>query len=274
MKAVAYHRYGGPEVLQIEDVEKPVPQEDEVLVKIRAASVSPSDRHCVRGKPYFLRLLIGLRKPKIARLGSDVSGEVEAVGRKVTQFKMGDEVFGLCRGSFAEYACAPESALALKPKGLTFEQAASAPHAALTALQGLRKGRLQPGQKVLINGAAGGVGTFAVQIAKAVGAEVTGVCSTRNVEMVHSIAADRVIDYTQEDFTKRAERYDLILDSVGNHSLLGCRRLLNARGIYVVNGAPESHVLGGLARGIRALILSRFISQDFLMFLMKITNLT
>jgi NADPH:quinone reductase-like Zn-dependent oxidoreductase len=181
--------------------------------------------------PYFLRITVGLRKPKITRLGMDVAGHVEAVGRNATQFKPGDEVFGLCRGAFAEYACTSESGLVLKPGNVTFEQAASVPAATFTALQGLRdKGKIQPGQQVLINGAAGGVGTFAVQIAKSFGAEVTGICSTRNVEMVRSIGADRVIDYTREDFTRSGHRYDVILDSIGNHSLSACRRVLNTTG--------------------------------------------
>jgi NADPH:quinone reductase-like Zn-dependent oxidoreductase len=198
----------------------------------------------MRGAPYVVRIMTGLLKPKVTRLGVDVAGQVEAVGRNVTQFKPGDEVFGACRGAFAEYACTAESAVVMKPDNVTFEQAGSVHVAALTALQGLRdKGRIQPGQKVLINGAAGGVGTFAVQIAKSLGAEVTGVCSTRNVDMVRSIGADRVIDYTQEDFTKTGQRYDLILDCVGNHSLLTCRRFLTPKGIHVGVGGPSMREL-------------------------------
>ena len=190
MKATVYHEYGSPDVLKCEEVEKPTPADDEVLIRVRAASVNPVDRF-FRGRPYLTRIMTGLRKPKYTRLGSDVAGQVEAVGRSVTEFKPGDEVFGACRGAFAEYACASTSKLALKPDNVTFEQAAAVPVAALTALQGLRdKGKIQSGQKVLINGAAGGVGTFAVQIAKSLGAEVTGVCSTRNVELVRSIGAD------------------------------------------------------------------------------------
>jgi len=197
MKAAVYTRYGPPDVVHITDVEKPSPKDNEVLIKVRAASVNPLDWHFMRGTPYFLRIMAGLRKPKVTRLGVDVAGQVEAVGRNVTQFKPGDEVFGACRGAFAEYTCTSESALVMKPDNVTFEQAASVPIAAFTALQGLRdKGHIQPGQKVLINGAAGGVGTFAVQIAKSFGADVTGVCSTRNVDMVRSIGADHVIDYT------------------------------------------------------------------------------
>ncbi len=231
MKAIVYSNYGSPDVLRCEVIEKLTPKDDEVLIKVRAASVNPYDWHFMRGLPYFLRLRVGLRKPKDTRLGVDAAGQVETIGRNVTQFKPGDEVFGLCRGAFAEYACASESKLARKQGNVTFEQAASVPIAGLTALQGLRdKGQLQPGQKVLINGAAGGVGTFAVQIAKSFGAEVTGVCSTRNVDMVRSIGADHVIDYTQEDFTKKEQRYDLILDCIANHSLSAFRRVLTGCG--------------------------------------------
>jgi NADPH:quinone reductase-like Zn-dependent oxidoreductase len=271
MKAAVYTRYGPPEVVQITDVEKPVPKHDEVLIKVRAASVNPLDSHFMRGTPYFLRIMAGLRKPKDTRLGVDVAGRVEAVGRNVTQFKPGDEVFGSCRGAFAEYACASESALVTKPDNVTFEQAASAPIAAFTALQGLRdNGQIQPGHKVLINGAAGGVGTFAVQIAKSFGADVTGVCSTRNVDMVRSLGADQVIDYTQEDFTKRGQCYDLIFDCVGNHSLSACRRVLNPKGIYIAVGGPSGRwMIGPLARLITALVLSSFVSQKMVMVLAK-----
>ena len=237
MKAAVYRRYGSPDVVRIEDVGKPVPKDNEVLIEVRAASVNPLDWHTMRGTPYFIRMMTGLRRPKIARLGVDVAGQVEAVGSNVTRFKPGDPVFGACSGAFAEYVCTRESALAAKPDNVTFEQAAAVPVAALTALQSLRdKGKIQPGQKVLINGAAGGVGTFAVQIARSFGADVTGVCSTRNVDMVRSIGADRAVDYTQEDFTRSGQRYDLILDLVGNHSLLACRRALNPKGTYVAAG--------------------------------------
>ena len=271
MKAAVYTRYGSPDVVQIKDVEKPIPKDNEVLIEVRAASVNPLDWHFMRGTPYFVRILAGLRKPKITRLGVDVAGQVEAVGRNVTQFKPGDAVFGSCRGAFAEYVCTSESTLVMKPDNVTFEQAASAPVAAFTVLQGLRdKGQIQPGQKVLINGAAGGVGTFAVQIAKSFGADVTGVCSTRNVDMVRSIGADRVIDYTREDFTKSGQRYDLIFDSVGNHSLLACRRVLNPKGIYIAVGGPSGRwMIGPLARGITAPVLSRFVSQKLAMVLAK-----
>jgi NADPH:quinone reductase-like Zn-dependent oxidoreductase len=271
MKAIVYHSYGSPDVLKCEEIEKPTAGDNEVLIKVRAASVNPLDWHFMRGTPYFVRIPAGLRKPKITRLGVDVAGQVEAVGRNVTQFKPGDEVFGSCRGAFAEYACTSESALAMKPNNVTFEQAASVPLAALTALQGLRdKGQIQPGQKVLINGAAGGVGTFAVQIAKSFGAEVTGVCSTRNVEMVRSLGADRVIDYTQEDFTKSGQRYDLIFDCVGNHSLSACRRVLNPKGIYIAVGGPSGRwMIGSLARAITAPVLSRFVGQKLFMVLAR-----
>ena len=262
MKAAVYSRYGPPDVVQISDVDKPVPNDDEVLIKVRAASVNPADWHFIRGMPYPVRIMSGLRKPKI-RPGMDVAGQVEAVGRNVTQFRLGDEVFGSCSGALAEYASTSESALGLKPDNATFEQAASVPLAGYTALQGLRdKGHIQPGQRVLINGAAGGVGTFAVQIAKWFGADVTGVCSTRNVEMVRSIGADRVIDYTREDFTKNTQRYDLILDCVGNHSLAECRRVLGPKGTYIIVAGPTGRwMIGLLARMLKALVLSRFGSQ-------------
>src|SRR5208282_3211510 len=249
-------------------VAKPVPKDNEVLIRVRAASVNPLDWHFMRGTPYMLRAAAGLRRPKDKRLGVDVAGEVEAVGRIVTQFKPGDEVFGVCRGAFAEYACTSETTLVTKPKNVTFEQAASAPIAAFTALQGLRdKGQIQAGQKVLINGASGGVGTFAVQIAKSLGADVTGVCSTRNVDMVRSIGADRVVDYTQEDFTKSGQRYDLIFDCVGNHSLSACRRIMNPKGTYIpAGGSAGRWMIGPLVLAITALVLSRFVSQKLVIF--------
>jgi NADPH:quinone reductase-like Zn-dependent oxidoreductase len=271
MKAAVYGRYGPSDVVQMKDVEKPVPRDNEVLIKVRAASVNPQDWHFMRGTPYILRIQAGLRKPKDTRLGVDVAGQVEAVGGNVTQFRPGDEVFGSCRGAFAEYACTSESALVMKPDNVTFEQAASVPVAALTALQGLRnKGQIQPGQKVLINGAAGGVGTFAVQIAKSFGADVTGVCSTRNVDMVRSIGADHVVDYTQEDFTKSGQRYDLFFDCVGNHSLSACRGVLTPKGVYIAVGGPSGRwMIGPLTRAITAPVLSRFVSQKLVMVLAK-----
>ena len=280
MKAFVYHDYGPPEVLKCEEVEKPVPEGNEVLIRVRAASVNPLDCGMMKGKPYLFRIFFGLPKPRVTRPGRDVAGEVEAVGANVTEFKPGDAVFGLCTagtvgdrgGAFAEYVCTCESALASKPEAVTFEQAASSPIAGLTALQGLRdKGRLQAGQKVLINGASGGVGTFAIQIAKAHGAEVTAVCSARNTEMVKSIGADHVIDYTQENFTKRRQRYDLIFDLAGNHSFWECRQVLTPRGTFLgvgVIGAPVSF-LGLFARLAAGLALSQFVGQKYLTFIAK-----
>jgi NADPH:quinone reductase-like Zn-dependent oxidoreductase len=238
MKAIICPQYGSPDVLKLKDVAKPTPKDDEVLVKVHAASANPLDWHKMRGAPFLVRLSDGLLKPKNTLLGADIAGRVEAVGSKVTQFQPGDEVFGdVSAGGFAEYVCAREKALALKPANLSFEQAAAAPVAALTALQGLRnQGQIRPGQQVLINGASGGVGTFAVQIAKAFGAEVTGVCSTRNVDLVRSIGADHVIDYTQAAFTRNGRRYDLIFDAVGNRSAADYIRALSPNGICVVAG--------------------------------------
>src|SRR5664280_3034775 len=269
MKAIVYYNYGPPDVFKYEEIEKPTAGDDEVLVRVRAASVNPLDWHFMRGTPYFVRVMTGLRRPKVTRLGVDVAGQVEAVGRNVTQFKPSDEVFGTCRGAFAEYACTSESALVMKPDNVTLEQAASVPIAAFTALQGLRdKGQIQPGQRVLINGAAGGVGTFAVQIAKSFGADVTGVCSTRNVEMVRSIGADQVIDYTKEDYTKGTQRYDLIFDTVGNHWLSDDRRVLTPRGTLVIVGAPSDDPwIGPLSRFLKAFGISPFVSQKLISFL-------
>ncbi|HEV7590374.1 MAG TPA: NAD(P)-dependent alcohol dehydrogenase, partial [Longimicrobium sp.] len=216
MKAIVHRDYGSPDVLHCEDVEKPAPGDHEVLIKVRAAAANPMDYGFMSGV-YLMRLGTGLRRPKSTRPGADVAGEVEAVGKDVTRFQPGDAVFGAARGAFAEYVCGGEDRLAAKPAGLTFEQAAAIPVAGMTALQGLRdKGRVQPGQKVLINGASGGVGTFAVQIARTLGAEVTGVCSGRNVDLVRSLGADHVVDYTRDDFTRGAERYDVMLDCIGN----------------------------------------------------------
>lgn len=270
MKAIVYHNYGSPDVLKFEEIEKPTVGDDEVLIKVRAASANPLDWHLIRGEPYLVRLMGGLLKPKDIRTGRDVAGWVEAVGSNVAEFKTGDEVFGMCAGSFAEYVCASGSALVLKPENVTFEQAAAVPVAALTALQSLRdKGKIQSGQKVLINGAAGGVGTFAVQIAKTFGADVTGVCSSRNVEMVRSIGADRVIDYTRENFTESGEHYDLILDCFAIHSLSAYRRILNPKGIYVGVGGPIGSMIGLLATLVKPLVLSAFVSQKFVMFITK-----
>ena len=249
MKAIVYEKYGPPDVLQLKEVEKPTPKDDEVLIKVHAASANPADWHLLRATPFFARLAVGLLKPKYKILGCDIAGRADAVGRNVKQFHPGDEVFGdrfACGwGGFAEYVAVAENRIALKPANLTFEEAAAVPLAAFTALQGLRdKGQIQSGQKVLINGASGGVGTFAVQIAKSFGAEVTGVCSTRNLDMVRSIGADHVIDYTQEDFTKNGQTYDLIYCAVGNRSAADYKRALNPNGICVVAGfTTMSHML-------------------------------
>src|SRR5713226_4983088 len=270
MKAIVYSRYGSPDVLECEEIEKPAPGDNEVLIRVRAASLNPLDRHIMRAPP-FLRIAFGLRKPRI-RPGRDVAGQVEAVGRNVTQFKPGDEVFGVCSGGLAEYACTRESGLVTKPNNLTFEQAGSVGVAALTALQGLRdKGKIRPGQKVLINGAGGGVGTFAVQIAKSFGADVTGVCSTGKVDMVRSIGADRVIDYTQEDFTNGTQRYDLIFDLMATHSLPEYRRVLTPNGTCVPAGGPTK-VRAILTLAFEVLVLSRFVSQNFVMFVAKLSK--
>ncbi len=241
MKAIVYTEYGSPDVLRLQDVEKPTPKDNEVLVKVHAASANPADWHLMRATPFLARLEAGLLKPKHTRLGSDVAGRVEAVGRNVTQFKVGDDVFGCLSlsalGSFAEYVCGDEDTWALKPANISFEQAAAVPLAAFTALQGLRdKGQIKSGQKVLVNGASGGVGTFAVQIAKSYGAEVTGVCSTRNLELVRSIGADHVIDYTREDFTNNGQQYDLIYCAVGNRSITEYKRALKPQGICAIAG--------------------------------------
>jgi len=271
MKAITHCEYGGPEVLKVEEVEKPVPNDNQVLLKVRANSVNPLDL-TIRG-PLLLRPLFGLRKPKDTRLGVDYSGTVEAVGKNVTNFKPGDEVFGGKNGAIAEYVCVlADRAVVLKPANMTFEQAAAVPVAAITALQGLRdKGKIQAGQKVLINGASGGVGTFAVQIAKSFGTEVTGVCSTRNVDLVRSVGADHVIDYTKEDFTKTDQRYDLIFDLVGNHSFSERRRILNPNGICVMAGIGGAGWHEGFATRLlgelNGYLRSRFVSQKFIAYI-------
>ncbi len=259
MRAIVYHTYGSPDVLELEEVEKPAPQDDEVLVKVYAASVNALDWHLLRADPFLARLNMGLLKPKHQILGADVAGRVEAVGGNVKQLRPGDEVFGDIfesgLGGFAEYVCTREVALVLKPSNISFDEAAAIPVAALTALQGLRdKGQIQPGQKVLINGASGGVGTFAMQIAKALGAEVTAVCSTRNVDMVRSLGADQVIDYTKEDFTKSGQRYDLILAVNGYHPILDYKRALSPKGRYVMTG-------GNMAQFFQAIALGPVISM-------------
>jgi len=265
MKAVVYSCYGSPDVLELADVAKPTPADDEVLVRIQAAAVNPLDWHYMRGSPYFMRLMSGLGAPTETRLGVDFAGTVEAVGKDVTQFKPGDEVFGARTGAFAEYVTVRESrGVVPKPANVTFEQAASIPIAAITALEALRdKGQLKPGQKVLINGASGGVGTFAVQIAKFYGAEVTGVCSTRNVEMVRSLGADHVIDYKKEDYTESGNQYDLIVDMVGNHGLLANRRVMSPDGTLVLVGGGKGDWIGPMTGPIKALVLSPFVGQEF-----------
>src|SRR6184192_3987617 len=255
MKAIVYCDYGLPN-LKLADIAKPTPTDDQILVRVRAASVNPLDWHFIEGTPKIMRAMgVGLRKPKDTRLGVDFAGMVEAVGKNVTQFKPGDEVFGGRDGAFAEYVCPrADRAVTLKPANITFEQAASVNIAGITALQAVRdKGKVQPGQKVLINGASGGVGTFAVQIAKSFGADVTGVCSTRNIDLVKSLGADHVIDYTKEDFTKSAERYDVMLDNVGNRTLSECKSVLTPKGKYVLiggGGASEQGLLGGLGKAL------------------------
>jgi len=278
MKAVVYTDYGSPDVLEIRDIKRPVPNDDQVLIRVRAASINPLDWHYIEGTPYIMRAFgVGLRKPKDPRLGVDMAGEVEAIGKNVTQFKPGDEVFGGRNGAFAEYVCArADRAIALKPSNITFEQAASVPIAAITALQGLRdKGHISPGQRVLINGASGGVGTFAVQIAKSWGAEVTGVCSTRNLDLVRSLGADHVIDYTKEDFTKGEQRYDVILDNVGTQPLSGFKRALVPNGICVMiggGGPNDGGLIGPMARPIKALFLSPFMTQKMGMMMAELNK--
>lgn len=248
MKAIVCTRYGPPNVLQLVDLAKPFPADNEVLIKVRAASVNPVDR--IFRVPYILRILTGLRKPRDARVGADMAGQIEAVGKNITQFKPGDEVFGVCRGAFAEYRCASENKLAQKPTNISFEDAAAVPVAALTALQGLRdKGEIQPDQKVLVDGASGGVGTFAVQLAKSFGAEVTAVCSTGKVETARSLGADHVIDYTREDFTQGGRRYDLIFGANAHHSIFAYRRALRPRGIYVMAGGGGFQIFQGMVLG-------------------------
>jgi len=256
MKAILYTKYGSPDVLQLKEVEKPTPGEEEVLIKIHAASVNAYDWHFLTADIFLIRFMgAGVFKPKDTRLGADMAGRIEAVGSKVKQFQIGDEVFGMVKGAFAEYACAPESSLALNPINATYEQAAALPMAAITALQGLRnEGRIQAGQKVLINGASGGVGTFAVQVAKSFNTEVTAVCSTRNLEQARSIGADHVIDYTKEDFTKNGQQYDIIFAANGYHSLSAYKRALTPRGIYVMIGGTKAQIF-------QSVLLSSLMSE-------------
>jgi NADPH:quinone reductase-like Zn-dependent oxidoreductase len=272
MKAIVYHEHGSADVLKLEDVDQPVPKDDEVLIKVRAASINPLDWRLMRGEPKIMRVIAKLMPGlTTGRPGVDVAGEVEAVGSNVKKFEVGDEVFGSCAGALAEYACAGESKVTLKPDEVTFEQAASINVAGLTALQGLRdKAKLQPGEKVLINGAAGGVGTFAVQIAKHLGAEVTGVCSTRNVEMVRSLGADTTIDYTKEDFVNLPQRYDVMLENVGNKSPSECQRVLAPNGRSIGVGAPHDLTIIGLLVGaVTAMRLSMFSDRKVTAFVAK-----
>ena len=272
MRAVVYCDYGPPQVLRLESVEKPVPADDQLLVRVRAVSVNPLDWHFVRGTPYLMRIGVGLRKPKEIRVGVDFAGTVEAVGSKVTQFKPGDEVWGARDGAFAQYLTVrQDGSVVSKPANVTFEQAAGVPIAGITALQALRdRAKAAPGQRVLINGASGGVGTFAVQIAKSYGAHVTGVCSTRNLELVKSLGADAVIDYTKEDFTQGGPRFDVIVDNVANRSLSECRRVLVPEGKYILigGGGPDDQgLLGPFIKVFGTAIASKFVSQEVGFFL-------
>ena len=273
MKAIVHDRYGSPDVLELQEVEKPNVTDDGVLVRVRAASVNPADWYGMTGLPYVGRALMGLFKPKQRVLGVDFAGTVEAVGEDITEFRPGDDVFGGRSGSFAEYVCV-RNAVVLKPANVTFEQAAAVPIAALTALQGLRdKGQVQPGHKVLINGASGGVGTFAVQIAKALGAEVTGVCSTRNVDLVRSIGADHVVDYTREDFTRNDRRYDLMLDVAGSRSWSECKRVLNPQATLVIVGAPKGNrLIGPLSHIVKVRLAALRSSQRVVFFIAKVNK--
>jgi len=265
MKAAVFKSYGPPDVLKIEEIEKPVPTDDEALVRVRASSVNPAEWYGMTGL-FLARIGNGLFKPKDTRLGADFAGVVEAVGKNVTDFKPGDEVFGGRSGAFAEYVCVRDK-LVHKPANITFEQAGGVAIAALTALQGLRDyGKLKAGQKVLINGASGGVGTFAVQIAKAMGAEVTAVCSTKNVELIRSLGADHVIDYTREDFTRNGELYDLFLDIAGSRSWRDCRRVLKPQAVFVLVGGPKSPVIGPLSHIIRIRLAALRASQKVVFF--------
>jgi NADPH:quinone reductase-like Zn-dependent oxidoreductase len=273
MKAIVYSKYGSPDVLELREIDKPEAGADDVLVRVHAASVNPADWYAMAGIPYVARPPMALRKPKSQRLGVDLAGVVVAVGEDVTRFKPGDEVFGGGTGAFAEYVCIPEDrALVLKPANLSFEQAAAVPVAALTALQGLRdKGQIRPGHKVLINGASGGVGTFAVQIAKSFGAEVVGVCSRRNVDLVRSLGADQVIDYTHEDFTRSDRRYDLLLDVAGSRSWSECRRILTPQATLVIVGAPKGNsLLGPLSHIVQVRLAALPARQKVIFFIAKL----
>jgi NADPH:quinone reductase-like Zn-dependent oxidoreductase len=268
MQAIVNRKYGSPDDLRLQEIDKPALGDDGVLVRVRAASINPYDWHFMRGLPYVARPMLGLRKPKKSIPGADVAGQVEAIGKNVTQFRPGDEVFGAgWGGSLAEYVCGGENDFAPKPASLSFERAAALPMAGCTALQTLRdRGQLQSGQSVLINGAAGGVGTFAVQIAKALGGDVTGVCSTPNVDLISSLGSDQVVDYTREDFTRSGRRYDLVLDLVANRSLSDLRRALTPEGTLVLSGGGGGRLLGPVTLILKARVRSRFVSQRLLSF--------
>ncbi len=273
MKGIVQSRYGSPDVARLEEIAKPGVKDDDVLVRVRAAAVNIGDWHLLRGVPYVMRLVFGLRGPRRKTPGLDIAGQVEAVGGNVRQLRPGDEVFGWCKGAFAEYVCTAGSNLLPKPSNLRFEQAAAVGDSAFTALAAVRdQGRVQPGQSVLINGASGGVGTFAVQIAKSFGANVTGVCSTANIDLVRSLGADQVIDYTNEAFTQSASRYDVMLDLVGNRSLSDCRRVLTPRGTYVLVGVKDMGLWFGLGRQFQALVLSPFVGQRMRVFVARHTK--
>ena len=273
MKAIIQPRYGAPDVLQLEEIETPVPKDDEVLVRVHTAAVNIGDWHLLRADPYVFRLALGLRRPRRRTPGRDIAGYVEAVGSDVTDFQPGDEVFGWGSGAFAEYVCTSEANLLPKPANVTLEQAAAVGDSAFTALAAVRdQGRVQPGQRVLIYGASGGVGTFAVQIAKAFGAHVTAVCSTRNADMVRSLGADQVINYEKQDFAQTEHPYDVMLDLVGNRSLATCRRVLSPRGTYVIVGVRDAGRWLGLGRQAKALLLAPFVRQRMRVFVVKHTR--
>jgi NADPH:quinone reductase-like Zn-dependent oxidoreductase len=273
MKAILYHSYAPPDVLKIEEVEKPIVGENDVLVKVKAVAVNPYDWHFMRGKPYVMRLMTGLFKPKNPKFGADYSGIVEAVGAKVAIFRPGDEVYGCKHGAFAEFVITSEKGLALKPKNLSIEEAAAVPMAALTALQALRDpGGIKSGQKVLVNGASGGVGTYGVQIAKSYGCEVTGVCSGKNAEMVRSIGADHVIDYTKVDFARTGDKYDLILDTIGNRSIFDFKRALTETGTYVGVGAGPGNWVGPVIGFVVVRVVGWFGRQHLTGMMARITR--
>jgi NADPH:quinone reductase-like Zn-dependent oxidoreductase len=276
MKAIVQDRYGPPDVMAFREVDQPVPADNEVLVRVHAASVNARDWHIMRGDPYVARLGLGLRRPKPQIRGTDFAGTVEAVGRDVTRLRPGDEVYGEHPEAFAEYVCAPQDVVDRKPANLTFEEAAAVPLAGITALMGLLEvGEVGPGQRVLVNGASGGVGTFTVQIAKSLGADVTAVCSTRNVDLVHSLGADHVIDYTRDDFAARGERYDLVFDLVGNRSLAEFRRVLTPTGTLLLSGGGVSKggsLIGPMALPLRGMLVSRFVSQNLVILTAKPTT--